>query len=111
MGAPDLFSAFVNDGVLVGVDIVGEGAERGSPEVWEELVLGMEGDDRKGELLEDRSGRGGRGDNGNGCFDDGRWEVLNWDVRKWDTVDDFFKLKVDVSVLCFVGGRVLELRA
>ena len=59
MGAPDLFSSFVNDSVLVRVDVVGEGAGRGSPEVWEELVLGIEGDDREGELLKDRSGRGG----------------------------------------------------
>ena len=111
MGAPDLLTAFVDDGVLVGVDVVGEGTGGGGPEVWEELVLGVEGDDRKGELLEDGCGRGGRGDNGDGCFDDGRGEVLNWDVRKWDTFDDFLELKVDVGVLGFVGGGVLKLRA
>ena len=93
------------------VDVVGEGAGRGSPEVREELVFGVEGDDREGEFLEDRSRRGGRGDDGNGGFDNGGWEILDGDVREWDAVDDFFELKVDVSVLCFVGGGVLELRA
>ena len=58
MGAPDLFSAFVDDGVLVRMDVVGEGARRGGPEVGEELVLGVEGNDGKGEFLEDGSGRG-----------------------------------------------------
>ena len=111
MGAPDLFSTFVNDGVLVRVDVVGEGAGRGGPEVWEELVLRVEGDDREGEFLGDRSGRGGRGDSGDEGFDDGGWEILNRDIREWDAVDDFLELKMDVSVLCFVGGRVLELGA
>ena len=59
MGAPDLFSAFINDGVLVRVDIVGEGAGRGGPEVREELVLSIAGNDREGEFPEDRSRRGG----------------------------------------------------
>ena len=111
MGAPDLFSTFVNDGVLVGVDVVGEGARRGSPEVGEELVLGVERDDREGEFLRDRSGRSGRRNDGDGCFNDGRREVFNGDVREWDAFDNFFKLEVDVGVLCFVGGGVLELRA
>ena len=92
----------------MGVDVVGEGTRRGGPKVWEELVFGVEGNDGKWEF----GGRwGGRGDNGNGCFDNGRGEVLNWDVRKWDTFDDFLELKVDVSVLGFVGGGVLKLRA
>ena len=111
MGAPDLFSTFVNDGVLVGVDVVGEGAGRGGPEMWEELVLSVAGDDGKGEFWKDGSGRGGRRDDGDGCFDDGGGEILNWDVREWDSVDDFFELKMDVRVLGFVGGGVLELRA
>ena len=111
MGAPDLFSAFVNDGVLVGVDVVGEGAGRGGPEVGEELVFGEERDDREGEFLKDRSGRGRRGNDGDGCFDNGWREVLDWDIRKGNAVDDFLKLEMDVSVLCFNGGGVLELRA
>ena len=96
---------------MVGVDVVGEGTGRGGPEVREELVFGVEGDDREGEFLEDRSRRGGRGDDGNGGFDNGGREVLDWDIRKGDAVDDFLKLEMDVSVLCFNGGGVLELRA
>ena len=111
MRAPDLLTTFIDDGVLVGVDVVGKGAGRGGPEVWEELVLGVERDNREGEFLEDGSGRGGQGDNGNRGFDNGRGKVLYRDIREWDAVDDFLKLKVDVSVLGFVGGRVLELWA
>ena len=111
MGTPDLFSAFVNNGVLVGVDVVGEGTGRGGPEVREEFVLGVEGDDRKGELLESGSGRGGRGNNCNGGFDDGGREVLNRDIREWNTFNDFLELKMDVRVLGFVGGGVLKLWA
>ena len=92
MRAPDFLSAFVDDGVLVRVDVVGEGARRGGPEVGEELVLGVEGDDREGEFLRDRSGRGGRGNDGNGCFNDGRQEVFNGDVCEWDAIDNFFEL-------------------
>ena len=44
-------------------------------------------------------------------MDDGGREVLNWDIREWDAVNDVFKLKMDVGVLCFVGGGVLKLRA
>ena len=111
MRAPDLLTAFVDDGVLMGVDVVGEGTGRGGPEVWEELVLDVEGDDREGELLEDRSGRGGRRDDSDRGFDDSGREVLNGDVCEWDVVDNFFKLKMDVRVLGFVGWGVLELRA
>ena len=95
----------------MGVDVVSEGAGRGGPEVGEELVFGVEGDDGEGEFLKNRSGRGGRGDDGNGGLDNGGREVLNWDVHEWDTVDDFLKLKVDVCVLRFVGGGVLKLWA
>ena len=111
MRAPDLLTAFVDDGVLVGVDVVGEGAERGGPKMWEELVLGVEGDDREGEFLKDGSGRGGRGDDGDGSFNNGGGKVLDRDVREWNAVNDFLKLEVDVCVLSFVGGGVLELRA
>ena len=109
--APDLLTTFVDDGVLVGVDVIGKGAGRGGPEVWEELVLGVEGDNREGEFLENGSGQGGRGNKGDRGFNNGRGEVLDWDIREWDAVDDFLELKVDVSVLCFVRGRVLKLRA
>ena len=111
MGAPDLFSTFVNDGVLMWVDVVGEGAGRGGPEVGEEFVLSVERDDGEGEFLEDRSGRGRRGDDGDRGFDNGGREILNRDVRKWDAVNDFLELEVDVRVLGFVGGGVLKLRA
>ena len=111
MGTPDLLTAFVDDGVLVRVDVVGEGARGGGPEVWEELVLGVEGDDRKGEFLEDGSGWGGRRDDGNGGFNNGGREILNGDVREGDAVDNFLELKMDVSVLGFVGRGVLELWA
>ena len=92
MGAPDLFSAFVNDGVLVGVDVVGEGAGRGGPEVGEELVFGVAGDNREGEFRKDRSRWGGRGNDGDGGFDNGGREILNGDVRKGNTVDYFLEL-------------------
>ena len=92
MGAPDLFSTFVNDGVLMRVDVVGEGAGRGGPEMGEELVFGVEGDDREREFLKDRSGRGGRGNDGDRCFNDCRREIFNGDVREGDMVDYFLKL-------------------
>ena len=95
---------------MMGVDVVGKGAGRGDPKVRKELVLGIEGDDREGEFLEDRSGRSGRGDDGNGGFDNGGREILDGDVRKGDTVNDFLELEMDVRVLGFVGG-ILELRA
>ena len=111
MRTPNLLTAFVDNGVLVGMDIVGKGARRGGPEVGEELVFGIEGDDGEMEFLEDRSGQGGRGDDGNGGFDNGRGEVLYRDVREWNTVNDFFELKMDVRVLSFVGGGILKLWA
>ena len=111
MRAPDLFTTFVDNGVLVGVDVVGEGTRRCGPEVREELVLGVTRNDREGEFLTDRSRRGRRGDSGDGGFDDRGREILDRDICERDSVDDFFKLEVDVGVLCFVGGGVLELRA
>ena len=93
------------------VDVVGESARRCSPEVGEKLVFGVVRDDRKRELLEDGSGRGGRGNDSDGGFNDGGWKVLDRDVREGDTVDYFFELLVDVGVLGFVGGGVLKLRA
>ena len=102
---------FVDDGVLVGVDVVGKGAGRGSPEMGKELVFGIEGDNREGEFLEGRSGQGRRGNSGNRGFNDGGQEVLNWDLYKWDAVGDFLKLKMDVYVLSFNGWGILELWA
>ena len=96
---------------MMGMDVVGERAGRGGPEMWEELVLSVEGDDREGELLEDRSGRGGRGDDSDGGFDNGGREILNGDVREGDAIDNFLELEMDVSVLGFVGGGILKLRA
>ena len=96
---------------MVGVDVVGEGTGRSGPKVRKELVLGVERDDGKREFWEDGSGRGGRRDDSDGGFDDGGREILDGDVREWDAVDDFLKLKVDVRVLCFVGGGVLKLWA
>ena len=95
----------------MGVNVVGEGTGRGGPEVWEELVLSVEGDDGKGELLEDGSGWGGRGDDSDGGLDNGGREVLDGDVSEGDAVDDFLELEMDVSVLGFVDGGVLELWA
>jgi hypothetical protein len=98
--APDLLTAFIDDGVLMGVVSNGGGAGWSSEEMGEEL--GFRGD-REWEVGEDGSGRGGRGDDGNGSFNDGQWEVLYWDVGEGDLLDDFLKLKVDVLVLLFEG--------
>ena len=49
---------FIDDGVLVGVDVVGKGTGRGSPEVGEEFMLGKERYNGEREFLEDRSRRG-----------------------------------------------------
>ena len=111
MGTPNLLTAFVDNGVLMRVDVVGKSARRGGPEVGEELVLGVERDDREGEFLKSRGGWGGRGDDGDGCFNDGRREVFDRDVREWNALDNFFELEVDVGVLCFDCGGVLKLWA
>ena len=111
MGAPDLFSTFVNDRVLMRVDVVGEGIGRGGPEVGEEFVFGVEGDDGEREFLKGGGRWGRRGDDGDRCLDDGGREVLNRDIREWDAVNDFLELEVDVGVLGFDSGGVLKLRA
>jgi hypothetical protein len=89
---------FVDDGVLVGVAVVGGGAGRGGEEVREELGFVEAGERENGE---DRSGRVWGGDTGNGGFGDGWREVLDGDVSERDTLDDFFKLAVGVLVLVF----------
>ena len=95
----------------MGVNVVSKGAGRSSPEVREELVLSVERDDGEGEFLKDRGGWGRQWDDSNRGCDDSRQEVLYGDVCEWDMVDDFFELKVDVSVLSFVGSGVLKLQA
>jgi hypothetical protein len=108
LGAPDLLATFVDDSVLVRV--VGDGSDtrRGSEEMREEL--GFWGD-REREIGEDRSGWSGQGDNGNGGFNDRWWEVLDGDIGKGDSLNDFFKLEVDVGILVFGGWGILKLRA
>jgi hypothetical protein len=105
---PDLLTAFVDDGVLVGVAVVGGGARQGSEEMWEELGFVEAGEWKDGE---DGSGWAWGGDTGNGGFGDGRREILDGDVGKQDALDDFFELAVGVLILVLVGGGVLELRA
>ena len=105
--APDLLTVFVDGSVLMGMDVIGEGAGRSSPEVREELMLSVERDNGEGELLENRGGQGRQGNNSNRGFNDGRQKVLDWDIRKWDAVDDFLKLEVDIGILGFVNGGVL----
>ena len=100
---------FIDDGVLVGVNVISKGARRSGSKMREELVLGVEGDNWEGEFLEDGSGWGGRGYDGDRGFNDSRREVLDWDICELDAVDDFFKLKVDVSVLGLIGRGVLKL--
>ena len=95
----------------MGVDVVGKGTGRGGPEMWEELVLGVGGNGREGELLEDRSGRGRQRDDSDRGFNDGGREVLDWDVHERDAVNDFFELEVDVCVLSLVDRGVLKLQA
>ena len=101
---------FIDNSVLMGVDAIGKGTRRGGPEVREELMLGIKRDDGEGELLEDRSGWGGRWDGGDRGFDDRGREILNRDICEWDAVDNFLELKVDVHILRF-NGWVLELWA
>ena len=50
---------FVDNGVLMWVDVIGNSAGRGSSKVREELVFGIEGDGWEREFLEDRSGQSG----------------------------------------------------
>ena len=49
---------FIDDSVLVGVNVIGKGARRGGPKVKEELVFSIKRDDGEQEFLEDRSGWG-----------------------------------------------------
>jgi hypothetical protein len=93
---PDLLTAFVDDGVLVRVAVVGGGARWGGEEVWEELSFVEAGKQEDGE---DGSGRTWGGDTGDGGFCDGRWEVFDRDVSEGDAVDYVLELAVGVLVL------------
>jgi hypothetical protein len=108
LGTSDLLTTFVDDGVLVRVVGNGGGTGWGSEEVGEEFSFWG---DREREVGEDGSGWGRRGDDGNGGFSDGWWEVFYGDVSEGDLLDDFLKLEVDVGILLFGGWGVLKLRA
>jgi hypothetical protein len=74
---------------LVGVVGNSSGTQWGGKEVREEF--GFQGV-REWEVGEDRSGQGGRGNNGDRGFSN-RWqEVFNGDVSEQDTLNSFFKL-------------------
>jgi hypothetical protein len=104
----DLFTMLVDDGVLVWVISNGGGAGQGGKEVWEELSFWGDG---KGEIGKNGSGWGRRGDDSNWSFNNGQREVFNGDVSEGDSLNDFFKLEVDVGVLVFGGQGVLKLGA
>jgi hypothetical protein len=87
--APDFLTTFINNSVLVWMVSDSSGAGQGSEKMGEEL--GFQGD-REWEINKDGGGWGGRGDNCNGGFDDGRREVFNGDVGERDSFDNFFKL-------------------
>jgi hypothetical protein len=108
LGAPDFFATFVDNGVLVRVVGNSSGAGQGGEEMGEEL--GFRGD-REREVGENMSGQGGRGNDGDRGFNNRRWEVLDGDVGEGNSLDNFFKLKVDVCILMLGGWRVLKLGA
>jgi hypothetical protein len=108
LGAPDFFTAFVDDGVLVQVVSDGSGIRQGSKEVREEV--GFRGN-REWEIGEDGSGQGRRGDNGDRGFSNRWWEVFNGDVSEGDSFGNFFELEMDVCILVFEGQGILKLEA
>jgi hypothetical protein len=108
LGIPDFFSAFVDDGVLVWVVGDSGSARWSSKEMREEF--GFRGDG-EWEVGENRSGRGGGGDDGDGSFNNGQQKILKWDVGEGNLFNNFFELEVDVCILMFRGRRVLKLRA
>jgi hypothetical protein len=77
LGTPDFLAAFVDNGVLVQVVSDGGSAGWGGEEVGEEFSFWGNGER---EIGEDRSRQGRRGDNGDGCFNNGRQEVFNGDI-------------------------------
>ena len=100
-GVPDVAVLLVDDRVLVGMVVVRSKARRGSEEVGEGKEVGSEWG-KKGS----RRRRGGRGDGGNGGFDDGRGNVLNRDIFG---IDNFTReLKLRPSVLIERGKEAIE---
>jgi hypothetical protein len=105
---PDFLTTFIDNGVLMWVVGDGGGTRWGGKEMREELDFWGDGE---WEVREDGSGRGRRGDNGNGGFSD-RWqEVFYGDISKGDLFNNFFKLEVDVGILVLRGWGILKLRA
>ena len=82
---PDVATLFVMDGVLVRVT-VGREARWGGEEIFEgtDVNCRMKYRDRE----ESGRWRGGGGDGGDGCFDDGRGDVLKRNVLDRDVVSD-----------------------
>jgi hypothetical protein len=74
---------------LVGVVGDGGGTRWGDEEVREELSFRG---DREWEVRENRSRQGGRGDDGDGGFNDGRREIFDGNVGEGDSFDNFLKL-------------------
>ena len=95
LGGPDLFSLFIDDGILMWV-VIGSGAGRGSEEVWEELGF-QEDRERKDAVGRSRWSR--RRDSGNGGNNDRWWKVLDWDVSEGDVLNYFLKTLMDICVL------------
>jgi hypothetical protein len=108
LGTPDLFTAFVDDCVLMWVVSDSSGVGRGSEEVGEELSFWG---DREREVGKDRGRWGRGGNNSDGGFNDGQREILDRDVSERDLLNGFFELIVDICVLVLSGQGVLELRA
>ena len=83
------------------VVVIRSKAGRGSEEVGKGEEVGGERSEEGG-----RRRRGGRGNSGDGCFDDGRGNVLNWDIFE---IDDFTReLKLRPIVLSERGEEAVE---
>jgi hypothetical protein len=98
--APDLLTMFIDDSVLMGVVGDGGGTRWGSKEVREELSFWGK---REWEVGEDESRWGRGGNNGNGGFSNGWWEILYWDVSEWDILNNLFELEMDIGILVLRG--------
>ena len=91
----------VDDGVLVRMVVVRSKARRGGEEVGKgEEVGGKRGEESSGRW------RGGGGDGGDRCFDDGQGNILDWDIFE---IDDFAReLKLRPIVLGKRGKEAVE---